>query len=152
QTLVELETARQQIAILQAELAVCKENLELLAAGSAENRRLEVAPAVAANSSMPSSVSDALRLASELHGDILEIWEDAWRSARSSHFAGPTRVAEALKAIAEVGRSYFAALREGRSVGPLDQVFRQKVPFKYAPCEGQMTMAMYGRERLFHNG
>jgi hypothetical protein len=43
-------------------------------------------------------------------------------------------------------------VREGASLGPLDQAFRQKVPFKYAPCESEMTMAMYGHERLFHDG
>ncbi len=149
----ELETVRQELAAVKAELAVSKKNLEILAAGSSENRPLpETAPSVAATPSIPTSVAEALRLASEWHGDVLEIWADAWRSAKASHFPGPTRVTEVLKAIAEVGRSYFAALREGQSMGPLDQAFRQKVPFKYASRESEMTMAMYGRERLFHDG
>ena len=149
----ELETVRQELAEVKAELAVSKKNLEILAAGSADNRPLpETAPSVAATLSIPISVNEALRLASERHEDVLEIWADAWRSAKASYFPGPTRVAEALKAIAEVGRSYFAALREGQSLGPLDQAFRQKVPFKYAPCESEMTMAMHGHERLFHHG
>jgi hypothetical protein len=152
-TVEELETARQQIVTLTAELAVCKKNLKIVAAESVERRPFpEIEPVVSAASELPTSVIEALKLASERHGDILEIWDDAWKSAEASHFAGPTRVMEALTAIAEVGRNYFAALREGRSLGPLDQAFQQKIPFKYAPCEGQMTMAMYGRERLFHHG
>jgi hypothetical protein len=101
---------------------------------------------------IPISVIDALTQESERLGDILVIWEDAWRSAKESHFSGTTRVADALTAIADIGRSYFAAIRQGQSLGPIDRAFRQKVPFKYAPCESNMTMAMYGQERLFHDG
>jgi hypothetical protein len=148
-----LESARQQIETLTAELAVSKKNLELVAAGSVQQRRFpENEPVPSVDPVLPRSVHDALMFASERHRDILEIWDDAWRSAKTSHFAGPTRVMEALIAIAETGRNYFAALREGRSMGPLDQAFHQMVPFKYAPCESQMTMAIHGRERLFHHG
>ena len=133
-------------------MATAKKNLELVVAGSVEQRRfVENGPIPSEDPRLPRSVHEALRLASERHGDILEIWDDAWRSAEASHFAGPTRVVDALRAIAEIGRDYFAALREGRSMGPLDQAFHQRVPFKYAPTESQITMAMYGRERLFHH-
>jgi hypothetical protein len=153
QSTAELETLRQELAAVNAELAVCKKNLDILAAATADSRPLsEIAPSVMPIPSVPISVAEALGLASERHGDVLEVWEDAWKSAMASHFPGATRVAEALKAIAEIGRSYFSALREGHSLGPLDQAFRQRIPFKYAPCESEMTMAMYGQQRLFHDG
>jgi hypothetical protein len=45
---------------------------------------LETAPPVPATSAIPLSVAEALRLASELHEDVLEIWADAWKSAKAS--------------------------------------------------------------------
>jgi hypothetical protein len=54
-----------------------------------------------------------------------------------------------VQAIADVGRRYFAALQDGKSLGPLEQVFQGKIPFKYAHCESEMTMAMHGQERIF---
>src|SRR5690349_20210971 len=75
------------------------------------------------------SISDALGLAADRHGDILDIWEDARRSAEESHISSPTRVLDALRAIAEVGRAYFRTTGNGQSLGPLDQAFHQRVPF-----------------------
>ena len=92
---------------------------------------------------------EALQSASERHADVLEVWDDAWSSAKKSRYPSPTRVIEALGAIAETGRELFAALQAGQPIGPLEKAFRAKVPFKYASGESQMTMAMYGQERIF---
>ena len=148
--MAELETARQELATLQGELIVCKENLDLLTANPGSKRSLpEGSPSAVKSSQPPKTVLEALRFASERYADVLEVWDDAWSSAKKSLFPGPTRVMQALQAIAEVGRAYFAALPEGQSMGPLEQAFRAKIPFKYAPCESQMTMAMHGQERVF---
>lgn len=146
--LVELESAGQQIALLQSDLATARKNLDLLAATTKRPVQEEL-PASAPKSPLPASAFDALRHANERCGDMLDIWDDAWSSAEQSNFAGPSRILEALQAIAEVGRQYFAALHSGQSIGPLEQLFRDRVPFKYAPGEGEMTMAMYGNERVF---
>ena len=150
QTLAELEKARREFATLQEELAVSKENLETLTANPANKRSLpEGQPSHAKLSPPPATVLEGLRIASERYADVLEVWGDAWSSAKKSVFPGPTRVMYALQAIAEVARTYFTALQGGQTLGPLEQAFRTKIPFKYAPCESQMTMAMYGHERVF---
>jgi hypothetical protein len=145
-----LETAHQSVATLQRELAVCKENLELLAANPGSKRTYpEGASSAAKIAPPPRTVLEALRFASERYTEVLEVWDEAWNSAKNSFFPGPTRVLQALQAIAEVGQTYFAALQAGESMGPVEQAFQAKIPFKYAPCESQMTMAMYGQERVF---
>ena len=148
--LVELEGARREIASLQSELATARVNLDLLAL-TAKRQMQEgpTAPAPTTKSPLPASAFDALRHASDRYGEILDIWDNAWNSAKGSNFAGPTRILEALQAIAEIGRRYFTALQEEQSLGPLEQLFRDRIPFKYACGESEMTMAMYGHERVF---
>ena len=149
-TLAQLEYASQEIARLQRELHVCRENLDFIAANPTGFRKLpDDTPSMVETLATPKSVLESLQLASQRHADILEIWDDAWSSAKKSHYPGPTRVMEALVAIAEIGRMYFEAMQAGQSIGPLDQAFREKVPFKYASGESQITMAMYGHERKF---
>lgn len=148
--LIELEAARREIVSLQTELATGRKNLELLASMAKRPTQEEPsAPSPPTKSPLPASTFDALRCASDRHGEILDIWDNAWNSAKESNFAGPCRVLEALQAIADVGRRYFAALQEGQSLGPLEQLFRDRIPFKYASVESEMTMAMYGQERVF---
>jgi hypothetical protein len=149
--LVQLEDARREIASMQAELKTARENLELLAlTPKVPNRESPSTVSAIAESPVPDSAFDALQLASDRYGEMLDIWDYAWTSARESNFSGPSRVLEALQAIAEVGRRYFAALQEGQSLGPLEKLFRDRIPFKYASGESEMTMAMYGHERIFH--
>jgi hypothetical protein len=149
-SLVELEGARREIASLQSELATARVNLDLLAL-TAKRQMQEgpTAPAPTTKSPLPASAFDALRHASDRYGEILDIWDNAWNSAKGSNFAGPTRILEALQAIAEIGRRYFTALQDEQSLGPLEQLFRDRIPFKYACGESEMTMAMYGHERVF---
>lgn len=148
--MIALEGVRLQMAVLQTELAVCKKNLDLLLATPAGRRQMpEGFPASPKEHRLPTSIVEALQLACDRHPEALEVSEDAWRSAKASHFSAPTCVLEALHAIAEVGLAYFMAAEGGPGVGPLDQAFQAKVPFKYAPTESQTTMAMYGHERVF---
>jgi hypothetical protein len=71
-------------------------------------------------------------MASEQFADVLDVWDDSWSSAKKSLFPGPSRVMQALRALAEVGRDYFAGVRNGQALGPLEKALRAKIPLKYA--------------------
>ena len=99
------------------------------------------------------SVADALRSAAGDFADVLEVWEDAERSAAESSFAATAKVYQALRAIAEVGRAYLAARDGGPAVGPIDKAFLKWVPFKYTAFESPTTLSLFGSERVFqHRG
>jgi hypothetical protein len=98
------------------------------------------------------SVADALDVAEMEFGDVLTIWDNASRSAEDSPFSSPGKVFRALKAIAEVGRAYFRSQDGGTPLGPVEQAFASRVPFKYTAFESQMTMNLYGEERTFRHG
>ncbi|MCI0701723.1 MAG: hypothetical protein L0241_11625 [Planctomycetia bacterium] len=97
------------------------------------------------------NVRDTLTAAAAEFADILVIWDDALRAAEQSRFAHPTQVFRALRAIAEVGRVYFAAQEEGPQLGPVEHAFASRIPFKYSGFESQTTMSMYGAERVFRH-
>ena len=81
------------------------------------------------------------------------VWESALESAEQSPFPLPQKVHRALQAIAEVAREHFRSIREGRSMGPLQQAFARRVPFKFANFESATTMSQYGLTRVFrHQG
>lgn len=149
QTLAELEATRQNLAALQVELDISRENLELLAANPGGKRVLAPRSSAAPPPQAPATILDALRFAAERNADVLDIWNNAWTSAKCSAYPSPIRVLQVLHAIADVGRAHFAAAAAGRSLGPLEPIFQTKVPFKYAHCESEMTMAVHGNERVF---
>ncbi len=97
------------------------------------------------------SVADALVIAEVEFGDVLTVWTDARRSAQQSPFSSPGKVYRALKAIAEVGRDYFRSHETGVTLGPVEQAFASRVPFKYTGFESKMTMNRFGDERIFHH-
>ena len=149
-TLAELEATRQDLAAgMQGELAVCKANLDLIAANPGSTRsvveRSGAAPGSAATQDSVGGVAvriGAVRRCLGCLGQCPGIGKEVpipWT------YPGPAGV----QAIAEVGCSFFASLQEGQSLGPLEQAFQAKIPFKYAPRESEMTMAMYGHERVF---
>ncbi|MBX9625130.1 MAG: hypothetical protein K2X82_15090, partial [Gemmataceae bacterium] len=98
------------------------------------------------------TVAEALAAAAARFPDVLVVWQDAVRSAVESRFASPDQAYRALAAIAEVGRGYFAARDGGPPLGPVDQAFRRRTPFKYAGFESRTTLGMYGEARVFRHG
>ena len=113
----------------------------------------DVEPATPEDGRRFASVADALRSAAGDFADVLEVWEDAERSAAESSFAATAKVYQALRAIAEVGRAYFAARDGGPPVGPIDKAFLKWVPFKYTAFESPTTLSLFGSERVFqHRG
>ncbi|MGD1937865.1 MAG: hypothetical protein ACFCA4_09970 [Cyanophyceae cyanobacterium] len=95
-------------------------------------------------------LNEAVAAAGEDFGDVLEIWESAIASAAESQFGRPDEVYRALRAIAEIGRQYFA---EGQEVsGGWRNDFKQ-YGLDYKPTEHQVTKTMYGSDRDFrHQG
>jgi hypothetical protein len=147
----ELRGARGRVEELEAELRNCKENLALL--GSAHTPAPAPPPAPhPAETRRFGRVADALRAAAEEFADVLTVWERATQSAEESSFASPAKVFRALEAIAQVGRDYFARQGGGPGMGPLDQAFKERVPFKYSAFESQTTLSLYGSARVFRHG
>jgi hypothetical protein len=171
--LTELEALRAAHAGLEAECAAVREQAaqaraaleaaqsELLAARAAavrdrERRRLAAERKrgrMQRGDPRRETVAGALLAAAEDFADVLAVYESAVEAAgRSGSKRGPT-VYAGLQAIAEVGREYFQARREGRSMGPLDEAFRTRISFKYTATESPTTVSMLGHTRVFrHEG
>jgi hypothetical protein len=145
----EVEAARRQINELEIELSNARENLVQL--WEAQSAPADI-PAPAAGERDFTDVIEALRAAAVEFNDVLVIWESALRSAEESLFASPSQVFRALRAIAEVGRDYFSARAGGPPLGPMEQAFRNKVPFKYTSFESQTTLGLFGADRVFRHG
>lgn len=96
----------------------------------------------------PETVREALDAAEAEFADALAVWPSAQRSADDCDFARPREVYEALMAVADVAKKYFAARAAGRSIGHWADIF-EKMGFKYAATESQTTMTKYGQERDF---
>lgn len=146
----EIERERQQMAELREELRIHQENWSLLAAG--QPKAAEAARPVPVGERSFASVAEAVQAAADDFADILVIWEDARHAAEHSPYRMPDKIYRALKAIAEVGRSYFQAREGGPPLGPVGSAFACRVPYKYSGFESETTMRMYGDERTFHNG
>lgn len=145
----DIETERQQLAQLRDELRIHQENWTLFAASRRTEGR---APApVPLDERTFASAGEALRSAAEDFADVLVVWEGARRSAEQSPFRTPSKIYRALQAIAEVGRDYFQARDGGAPLGPVEQAFACRVPFKYTGFESQTTLHLYGAERVFHH-
>lgn len=98
------------------------------------------------------NVLTAVTEADRLFVDKLSIWDSAVDSAGKSNFSRPKEVFEALKAVAELGDVYFSSKKSGESMGSWEQFFAAK-GFKYAPTDSEMTINLYGNERIFtHQG
>lgn len=143
------EAVWRRVAELEADLRNSRDNLARLweAQGAPE-----VPPLSPAGEQPLGTVADALRAAAAEFADVLTVWEDATHSAEQSLFASPAQVFRALRAIAEVGRDYFKAQDNGPPLGPVDQAFRGRVPFKYTAFESQTTLSLFGADRVFHHG
>jgi hypothetical protein len=150
----EADLARQRLGEMEAALRNARDDLARLWKAPAGTDAAEdaAAPSAAPADGAPVTVVEALRCAATELADVLTIWDDAVRSAEESRFASPDQVLRALHAIAEVGRGYFAAQTGGPPLGPVDQAFRARIPFKYTGFESQTTMGMYGADRVFHHG
>lgn len=152
----ELRAARDLIAELEEELREARDEwrqywsaqsvLEELPAASGERD-----PADSVDERCFGSVVESLDAAADHFSDVLWAWEDARRSAEESPFASPAQVWRALRAIAEVGREYFAAADGDAPLGPIDQAFSRRVPFKYTGFESESTLSRFGNERVFHD-
>ena len=82
----------------------------------------------------------------------LYIWDSAIESAEKSKFAHPKEIFDALKVITNVGDKYFETLKTGESMGSWEQFFEAR-GFKYAPTDSEMTINLYGKDRIFsHKG
>jgi len=147
----ERDAAQRRVAELEADLRNTKENLAQLWGSLAAPGPQPPAPGLIDERAFD-TVVDALRAAVAEFADVLTLWEDATRSAEQSLYASPAKVFQALQAIAAVGRDYFQAQSGGPSLGPVDQAFHTRVPFKYTGFESQTTLSLYGAERVFHHG
>lgn len=97
------------------------------------------------------SVLAALKKVAQGCNDVVVVYKSAWESASQSDFARPEEVLKAFLAIAEVGRKYFAS-KGKQSMGPWDRHF-ETYGLKYAHTDSEMTLNMYGKERMFtHEG
>jgi len=143
------EAARRQLGELETDFRNYLDSSALLW----ESREAADAPAppAAAGGRSFATVADALRAAADEFADVLVVWEDAERSAEQSLFGSPGKVFQALAAVAEVGRAYFAARDGGPPLGPVDRAFLGLVPFKYPCFESQTTRNLFGAERVFHH-
>jgi hypothetical protein len=146
----EIENERLELAELREELRVHQQNWSLLAAAPASEGK--VARPEPTGERAFAEVAEALQAAAEDFADILVIWDDARQAADKSPYRMPGKVYRALRAIAEVGRAYFQARDGGPPLGPVEQAFSCRVPFKYSSFESETTMRMYGSERVFHLG
>lgn len=146
----ELDALRSCLAETEHNLRAARENL----AHAWQSPEVPADPATAPLAERTfAGVADALAAAAAEFNDILNMWDDAVRSAEESRFASPAQVFRALRAVAEVGRDYFAAREGGPPLGPIELAFEKRVPFKYSGFESQTTLSMFGAERVFrHNG
>jgi hypothetical protein len=149
---VELGVSQGWAAELEAELRTCRDNWRALAEARGPTGAATPRHAAAAAVRDFASVHTALRAAAADFADIIDVWHDADTSAAASSFAVAEKAYQALQAIAEVGRAYFAARDGGQALGPLDLAFAGRVPFKYTPFESATTMGHYGAQRVFHDG
>lgn len=157
----ELERSWAENARLKAEIDAERRrvaDLEALLRAAQENQALVWQPPAEAPVALPpdersfASVGTALAAAAVDFVDTLTVWEDAVRAAEGSLFASPDQVYRALRAIAEVGRDYFSARSSGTGVGPLDQAFQKRIPYKYTGFESAGTLSLYGADRVFRHG
>jgi hypothetical protein len=147
--LAELDVSRRRLAELEQALSAHEENWAQLAVAYQGASKLDEA-----RQERPrdfETTAEALRTAAADFSDVLEVWEDAVRSAAASPYAVPAKVFQALKAIAEVGRAYFAAKEGGPPLGRIEQAFAVRVPFKYTAFESDTTLSHYGQQRIFHH-
>jgi hypothetical protein len=159
----ELERAWDEIARLKAELDVARQRLAeqkvALRAHEENWAQLAVAYQGASKADEPGAerlrdfetTAEAVQVAATEFSDVLEVWEDAVRSAEASPYAVAAKVFQALKAIAEVGRAYFAARESGAPLGCIEGAFAARVPFKYTAFESRTTINRYGQQRVFHH-
>jgi hypothetical protein len=146
--LAELEVSRSRLAELEQTLITHKENWAQLGVAYQGASKLDEASKERPRDFETSAA--ALQAAAAEFSDVLEVWEDAVRSAAASPYAVPAKVFQALEAIAEVGRSYFAAKEGGPPLGRIEQAFANRVPFKYTAFESATTLSHYGQQRIFH--
>jgi hypothetical protein len=147
--LAELEVSRRRLADLEQALRAHEENWAQLATAYQGASKLDEA-----RQEQPrdfETTAEALQTAADDFSDVLEVWEDAVRSAAASPYAVAGKVFQALKALAEVGRAYFAAKAGGPQLGRLEQAFAARIPFKYTAFESATTLSHYGQERVFHH-
>lgn len=146
---LEMEAVTNRAEQLEAALRHSQDNLALAWADTEPDAASEAA--TTGNKRVFNSVADALGAAATEFADVLTVWEDATRAAEQSSFPTAAKVFRALQAVAEVGRAFFQAQQGGPSLGPVDQAFRSRVPFKYTAFESQTTLRLYGAERVFHH-
>jgi hypothetical protein len=149
--LAQQEESRRRLAELEALLRAHEENWAQLAIAYQGPSKADDSPGDRPR--IFANVAEALQAAAAEFGDVLEVWDDASRSAAASPYATPAKVFQALEAIAEVGRAYFAAREGGPALGRIEQAFAARVPFKYTAFESDTTMSLYGQQRTFrHRG
>jgi hypothetical protein len=147
--LAELEASRRRVADLEQALRAHEENWAQLAVAYQGPSKLDEP-----SQERPrdfETTAEALQTAAAEFSDVLEVWEDAVCSAAASPYAVAAKVFQALKAIAEVGRSYFAAKEGGPPLGRIEQAFAGRVPFKYTAFESATTLSHHGQQRIFHH-
>lgn len=145
----ERDESKQRVDELEGEVEAYKENLAALWEYQAQEETTEETGQELYEELELSNVWHALEKGEQEFDDILIIWEDAKKSAKQSNYGRPTKVYEALNAIAVVGRRYFG-IDKSKLIDGLDKAFKER-GFKYAAKESQNTINMYGKERDFNN-
>lgn len=137
-----------QVNDLQAQLSTAQANLEATWRDAGDQSLEEEEPGAAGLQTppTPSSVREALDAAEADLGDVLRIYASAQDSASASGFARPDDAYQALREIADLGRTYFGS--DDRKVGRWDQHFS----VKYAHTESQTTKTKFGGSRVFRLG
>jgi hypothetical protein len=147
--LAELEVSRRRLAELEQAVRAHEENWAQLAVAYQGASKLDEA-----RQERPrdfETTAEALQTAAAEFSDVFEVWEDAVRSSAASPYAVADKVFQALKAIAEVGRAYFAAKEGGPPLGRIEQAFTVRVPFKDTAFESATTLSHPGQQRIFHH-
>lgn len=141
----ELKESRDRIQELEVEIANHRENYRNMLEYQ-ESAPLD-SPAKAEPSEFDSVFSAVTEADNYFSKRSLFIWDSALESAEKSNFARPKEIFEALKAVTELGDIYFESLQSGESIGTWEQFFAAR-GFKYAPTDGEMTVNLYGKERI----
>lgn len=117
----EWDRERRRVFELEAKLENYQEQLSALFRDGPDDRECQPDQSPVVELAF-ASVTDALQAAASEFSDVLTVRDDAWESAEASRYVSPANVYRALRAIAEVGRDYFAALCGKPSAGASNMV------------------------------
>jgi hypothetical protein len=103
------------------------------------------------NSTEFSRVVDVVLAAKEDFEDIFRVWDNAIETAELLTFKPWTRVYQAFKTLADIGRMYFLHTSVGLSMGPWENAFQERgFSNHYRATDSEATLNQFGNERVFY--